>query len=347
MTHGMSEPLFDDSQEHRQRSTRKPRRTGRKILFGFLALVLVLVATVGGYAWYLGRTFDKNSNTIPDEQVFGDKTPPPVDGKAMNILVLGADEPMDQVDFSNSRGLRSDTIMVAHVPEDRSSIQFMSIPRDSWVDIEGHGKAKINAALSYGGLPLAVSTVEDFIGVPINHVAMIDFEGFQLLTDSVGGVDVESSQAFSSRGHSFTKGTNHLDGEAALAFVRARKQFADGDLQRARNQQAFMSSLFGKIVNADTLSNPNKVTGMVRDFSPYMYLDSGLHSSAVSRYALSMRDIRSGDIDFFTAPIAGTGRSSDGQAYVQVDEAELEEVRKAFNEDTVKEYAENAEDQHL
>lgn len=125
--------------------------------------------------------------------------------------------------------------MVAHVPEDRSSIQFMSIPRDSWVDIEGHGKAKINAALSYGGLPLAVSTVEGFIGVPINHVAMIDFEGFQLLTDSVGGVDVESSQAFSSGGHSFTEGTNHLDGEAALAFVRARKQFADGDLQRARN----------------------------------------------------------------------------------------------------------------
>ncbi|PMB96969.1 transcriptional regulator [Brevibacterium luteolum] len=347
MTHGMHDDLFEDASERRQRPRRKPRRTGRKILFGFLILVLVLVATVGGYAWYLGRTFDKNSNTIPDEHVFGDKTPPPVDGKAMNILVLGADEPMDQVDFSNSRGLRSDTIMVAHVPEDRSSIQFMSIPRDSWVDIDGHGKAKINAALSYGGLPLAVSTVEDFIGAPINHAAMIDFEGFQLLTDSVGGVDVESSQAFSSGGHSFTEGTNHLDGEAALAFVRARKQFADGDLQRARNQQEFMSSLFGKIVDADTLSNPNKVTGMVRDFSPYMYLDSGLHSSAISRYALAMRDVRSDDIDFFTAPIAGAGRSSDGQSYVKVDEKELENVRKAFKDDTVKDYAENADQQHL
>lgn len=156
---------------------------------------------------------------------------------------------------------------------------------------------------------------------------MIDFEGFQLLTDSVGGVDVESSQAFSSGGHSFTKGTNHLDGEAALTFVRARKQFADGDLQSARNQQEFISSLFGKIVDADTLSNPSKVTGMVRDFSPYMYLDSGLHSSAISRYALAMRDIRSDDIDFFTAPIAGAGRSSDGQSYVKVDEDELESGR--------------------
>lgn len=347
MTHGTPNDIYEDAPELRRRPARKPRRTGRKILFGFLVLVLLLVAAVGGYGWYLGRVFDKNTNTIPDEQVFGDKTPPPVDDGAMNILVIGADEPMDQVDFSDSRGLRSDTIMVAHVPADRKSMQLMSIPRDSWVEIEGHGQAKINAALSFGGLPLAISTIETFIDAPINHVAMIDFEGFQLLTDSVGGVEVESSQAFSSGGHSFTEGTNHLDGESALAFVRARKEFADGDLQRARNQQAFMSSLFGKIVNADTLSNPNKVTGMVRDFSPYMYLDSGLHSSAVSRYALSMRDIRSGDIDFFTAPIAGTGRSSDGQAYVQVDEAELEEVRKAFNEDTVKEYAENAEDQHL
>lgn len=108
-----------------------------------------------------------------------------------------------------------------------------------------------------------------------------------------------------------------------------------------------MSSLFGKIVDADTLSNPNKVTGMVRVFSPYMYLDSGLHSSAISRYALAMRDIRSDDIDFFTAPIAGAGRSSDGQSYVKVDEDVLESVRKAFKDDTMKDYAANADQQQL
>lgn len=345
----MSDLIFDEATDdmERGRSHRRRGSAGKKILLILLAMVMVLAAVVGGYAWYLGRTFDKNSNTIPDEHVFGDRTPPPSDGSAMNILVLGADEPMDQMDFGRSRGLRSDTIMVAHVPKDRSSIQFMSIPRDSWVDIEGHGKAKINAALSFGGLPLAISTVEDFIGAPINHVAMIDFEGFQLLTDSVGGVDVESPQAFSNSGYDFSEGTNHLDGESALAFVRERKQFADGDLQRARNQQEFMSSLFDKIVDAETLSNPNKVTGMVRDFAPYMYLDSGLHASAISRYALAMRDVRSEDIDFFTAPIAGTGRSSDGQAYVKVDEDELENIRQAFKDDTVKDYAERADTQHL
>ena len=346
MTQEMPNDTFEDAPERRQRPRRKPRRTGRKILFGLLVLVLVVVAGIGGYAWYVGRTFDKNANSLTDEQVFGKKTPPPVDGGAMNILILGADEPMNQADFENSRGLRSDSIMVGHVPADRSSMQFMSIPRDSWVDIEGHGKAKINAALSYGGLPLAVSTIEEFIGAPIHHVAMIDFEGFKLLTDSVGGVDVQSPKAFSSGGHSFTEGTNHLDGEAALAFVRARKPFADGDFQRARNQQEFMSSLFGKLLTADTLSNPNKVTGMIRDFSPYMYLDSGLRSSSISRYALSMRDIRSDDIDFFTAPTAGVGRSSDGQSIINVDEEELENVRKAFKDDTVEDYAANADQQH-
>ncbi|RAG68396.1 LytR family transcriptional regulator, partial [Burkholderia multivorans] len=133
--------------------------------------------------------------------------------------------------------LRSDSILVMHLPENGSNVQIMSIPRDSWVDIEGQGKAKINAALSYGGLPLAVKTVSDFIGTPIDHVAIIDFEGFKGLTDSLGRVRVNSEQAFTQNGYTFEKGENLLNGDEALTFVRERKSFKDGDFQRARNQQ--------------------------------------------------------------------------------------------------------------
>ncbi|MGO2863804.1 MAG: LCP family protein, partial [Brevibacterium sp.] len=227
------------------------------------------------------------------------------------------------------------------------NVQVMSIPRDSWVDIEGHGKAKINAALSYGGLPLAVSTVSDFIGTDLDHVAIIDFEGFKALTDSLGGVRVDSEQEFEQNGHHFSKGENILNGDEALTFVRERKKFKDGDFQRARNQQAFIKGLTSEIISADTLSNPKKIQDMVKNFAPYMYVDSGLDAQYISATAFGMRDVRPGDIEFFTAPTAGVGTSSDGQSIVNVDADELEKVRDAYKNDTLADYVENAPEAHL
>ncbi|SLM91603.1 cell envelope-related transcriptional attenuator [Brevibacterium yomogidense] len=234
-----------------------------------------------------------------------------------------------------------------HIADDSSGAQIMSIPRDLWVPIEGRGEGKINAAMSHGGLPLATETVRDFIDAPIHHVAIVDFAGFQALTDSVGGVEVESDQAFVSNGHSFSEGTNHLNGEEALSFVRARKNFSDGDLQRGRNQQAFLKGLVDKIVSAGTLSNPTKISGMVRDFSPYMTVDDSLSASKIAGIAYDMRNVRTGDIEFFSAPVGGTDRSVDGQSIVKVDEETLSEIQKAFANDTVGDYAEQADDAHL
>lgn len=339
--------IFDGmSETRRPRPEKKPRRARR--LFAVLGvLVLLIVVGLGGFVWFLGHQFDDRANHLADDQVFGGPRPDPGDG-ALNILLLGADEPMDMVDFTDSRGLRSDTIMVAHIPADRRSMQLMSIPRDSWVSIDGHGEAKINAALSFGGLPLAVKTIGEFIDAPIHHVAVIDFEGFKLLTDSLGGVDVESPEAFTGKeNHTFVKGMNHLDGDAALAFVRERYAFKDGDLQRGRNQQEYLGALFEKISSAGTLSNPARISSMVTDFAPYMYLDEKLTASAIGGIGFSMRDVRSDDIVYFTAPINGSGKSSSGQLYLRVDEKELQKVREAFAKDTVKEYAETAKEQTL
>nr|WP_232483244.1 LCP family protein [Brevibacterium yomogidense] len=306
------------------------------------------VAAVAAYVWYLGRLWTDNSNQLSDEEIFSGEAPVAEKGDALNVLLLGSDARSTDVDYSeDARGNRADTIMIMHINGDRSGVQVMTIPRDTWVDIEGHGKAKINAAMSYGGLSLATDTVSDFIGAPIHHVAIIDFDGFQALTDSVGGVDVESEQAFESDGHSFSQGANHLGGDEALAFVRARKNFADGDLQRGRNQQAFLRGLADKIVTADTLGNPGKVAGIVRDFSPYMTVDDRLTSSKIAGLAYEIRDVRPGDVQFFSSPIGSAGRSADGQSILTVDEEGLEEVRDAFSEDTVDDYAETAGDVHL
>ena len=340
--------LFDSQEDRPQRPKRKKKKVWRKILVALLVIVILGVLGVGLYLWNVGRTFDNNANKLTDEQIFGTERPDDQkeDG-GTNILLLGSDEPMDQVDVNDSRGLRSDTIMVMHIPESGSNVQVMSIPRDSWVDIEGHGKAKINSALSTGGLPLAVSTISDFIGTELDHVAIIDFEGFKALTDSLGGVTVNSEQSFEKNGYTFDKGENVLDGDEALTFVRERKSFQDGDFQRARNQQAFIRGLTNEIISADTLSNPKKIQNMVKDFSPYMYVDSGLDAQYISATAFAMRDVRPGDIEFFTSPTAGVGTSSDGQSIVNVDEEELKKVQDAYKNDTVDEYVQNAPESHL
>ncbi|MDN5585038.1 MAG: LCP family protein [Brevibacterium sp.] len=348
MTDNSSFDDLFDSQEERPQRPRRKKKVWRKILVALLVIVILGVLGVGLYLWNVGRTFDNNANKLTDEQIFGTQRPDDQkeDG-GTNILLLGSDEPMDQVDVNDSRGLRSDTIMVMHIPESGSDVQVMSIPRDSWVDIEGHGKAKINSALSTGGLPLAVSTISDFIGTELDHVAIIDFEGFKALTDSLGGVTVNSEQSFEKNGYTFDKGENVLDGDEALTFVRERKSFQDGDFQRARNQQAFIRGLTNEIISADTLSNPKKIQNMVKDFSPYMYVDSGLDAQYISATAFAMRDVRPGDIEFFTSPTAGVGTSSDGQSIVNVDEEELEKVQDAFANDTLDDYVQNAPESHL
>ena len=348
MTDNSSFDDLFDSQEDRPQRPRRKKKVWRKVLVIVLIIVILGVLGIGLYVWSVGRSFDKNANQLTDEQIFGTQRPDDQknDG-GTNILLLGSDEPMKKVDVNDSRGLRSDTIMVMHLPKDGSNVQIMSIPRDSYVDIEGHGKDKINAALSYGGLPLAVSTVSNFIGTDIDHVAIIDFEGFKALTDSLGGVTVNSEQSFEKNGYTFTKGENVLDGDEALTFVRERKSFSDGDFQRARNQQAFVKGLTSEIISADTLSNPKKIKDMVSDFAPYMYVDSGLDAQYISATAFSMRDVRPGDLEFFTSPTAGVGTSGSGQSIVNVDEDELKKVQKAFKDDTLDEYVQNAPESHL
>lgn len=331
-----------------RRGRQRKKRTGRKILAVLAVLVLLAAAAIAGYVFYLGKLFNDNSTQLGQDELYSGEQPVAESGDPINILLLGSDARDEDVDYAGgARGFRSDTIMVMHLDGDRKGAQVMSIPRDMWVPVEGHGNAKINAAMSYGGLPLANQTISEFIDAPIHHVAIIDFEGFKALTDSVGGVTVDSEQSFEINGDSFTVGENELDGEQALNFVRERKGFADGDLQRARNQQAYLKGLTSKIISADTLSNPNKVAGMVRDFAPYMTVDEKLTAGNIASLAYEMREVRPGEVKFFSAPIAGAGRSADGQAILNVDEAGRDEIRKAFAEDAVGEYADSAPTPHL
>lgn len=355
---------------------RHPLRTALLVLAGVVVLV---TAAAGAYLFNLGQTFDSQAkiieNPFPPESSRpqpGSQAPaggaageaageapdapgnvpaagPAADGNAgtaaggLNILVMGSDSrgaTADEAVSGSSSNQRADTLMLVHIPADRSNIFAISLMRDLWVDIPGNGRAKINAALAYGGVPLMVQTVESLFNQRIDHVAMIDFEGFVGLTDALGGVEVNIKQPFVSAhdGFNFRQGPKTLDGRHALEFVRERYAFKDGDYQRVRNQQAFVKALFAKNLSAETLLNPVKVHNVVSSMAPYISVDSGLNAAALAGLAVELRNVRAGDMEMFTLPTLGVGTSADGQSIVLPNYAAIRDISQALAGDSLDTY---------
>ncbi|WGW14166.1 LCP family protein [Saxibacter everestensis] len=324
----------------RERNRRKKRRNFWVAVAIFVALILVGLAIVGGYLWNLSRSVSEKATYV--ENVLPDSKDRPEASKvgSKNILFLGSDKrPEDSGE--KVTGQRSDVMMLVHIDSARQNAYAVSFPRDLWVPIPGHGKNKINSALAFGGLPLAAQTVENFTDTRIDHVAMIDFEGFAELTDSLGGVEVDVEESFSSAGFDFTAGTQKLSGEEALAFVRERKSFKDGDFQRVRNQQAFLRGLMKTALSGDTLTSPGKINDLVSTVAPYLTVDKGFDPSTMAGLGWDLRNVRPANIHFLQAPNDGTGRAGKA-SIVKVDDGGMDDLRKALKDDTMEEYAANA-----
>jgi LCP family protein required for cell wall assembly len=182
-----------------------------------------------------------------------------------NILVLGSDARTEATNEPGSRiggPSRSDTILVMRVGGGASS--RLSIPRDTVVEIPGHGTAKINAAYAIGGPALAISTVKQFLGIPIHHVVEVNFENFPEFIDSLGGIDVRTGCVVSringgnaNGGYTLRlrAGENHIDGKQALALARTRKNDcrpSDNDLTRAKRQQKILAAIKDRILSPVT-----------------------------------------------------------------------------------------------
>jgi len=307
-------------------------------LASVLVGVIVIVGVVGGvYASRLANSFNDNATKI--EQAFPEEStrPAPAPDGAMNILLMGSDSRADAttIDDPSSSDQRTDSMMLLHVDADRENVYVMSIMRDLYVPIPDHGSNKINAAFAYGGSPLTVQTVEQLLGVRIDHVAIIDFEGFKGMTTALGGVDVFSPQAFSTKaGFSYVAGLNKLEGDAALAFVRERYAFADADFTRVKNQQAFVKGLANTILSRSTLTDPGKVSAFVTAMSPYLTVDEEFDIGTIASLGVSLRSIDASKMHFFTVPTAGTG-SVGGQSIVNVDQPGLDAVKVALANDSL------------
>lgn len=342
----MSLPFGTETITHEPESRGKKKSAKvRNVLLCFASLVLVAALVAGTYLFTLAQTYNSNTEKIesvfPEESTRPQKQSPVNGTPAMNVLVMGSDSRGNaEIDPNNGAPTdqRADTLMLLHIPADRKNVYAVSLMRDLWLEIPGHGEAKINAALAFGGVPLMVQTVESLFNQRIDHVVTVDFEGFKGLTEAMGGVQVNSNVTFSVGSFTYTAGQNTLSGEKALAFVRERHAFADGDYQRVRNQQAFMKGVIAKTVNADTLSNPMTLSNLVNVFSPYVAVDKSLDASAIGSLAVELKDVRLQNVGMFTLPTGGIGTSSDGQSIVRIDATAIQEIATALSEDKLGNY---------
>ena len=335
-----------------RRLARPKKRRGLIALFSTIALVVVAAVVASTYVANLAETFNSKTRVIgqafPDEQSRPVKNP---DDGSLNFLLLGVDhgaEGTKTSDLLQAGGTdqRSDSMMLMHIPEDRKGVYVMSIMRDLYTDIPGYGSHKINSAMALGGVPLVVQTVEGLFETKIDHVAMVDFEGFKDLTTALGGVSVNNDIEFSStdsKKYHYPVGDIVLEGNKALRFVRERKPFVDGDYQRVRNQQKFIKAVMDELLSKDTLTNPSTVFEIIDKVSPYLALDDGLDAATAAGIGLQLKDLRSSGIKMFTLPTAGIGTSPDGQSIVERDEQAIVDIGKALRTDTFKTYLDSAD----
>ena len=328
--------MLKSTPDHPPKRHKKKRQLLPKILIGVAVLLVAVIGAGALYAATIDRSLTKNLNRGVELPTDESSIRPTKEAQAtgtLNYVLLGS----DSRDTGNQGNGRSDTIMIVHLNAKRTKAYIISFPRDMYVNIPGYGRNKINAAFAFGGAPLAVRTLESLTGVRMDHVVLIDFQGFIQLTEDLDGVTVPNKTAFTSHGYHYPKGKITIAGEEALWFVRERKLLPGGDLDRAENQRNVMKAIVEKGLSAKVISDPATFTTFVGNLAKYLTVDNSLTDSETVRTALSLR-LTGEDIALLQAPISGLSTTGDGQSIDVVDKAKMAELSSALKKDRMSEY---------
>jgi LCP family protein required for cell wall assembly len=310
-----------------------------KILLGSVAgLVVLTLVGVGGFVYSLASSYNSQRHVLAEAFPKSGR-PAATTGKAaqaVNILLLGTDVDAADPESPQFVGKReADTIMLLHVPADRRAVYAMSILRNSEVPIPGHGSNAINAAYAYGGAPLEVRTVEQLIGVRVDHVVELSLTGMRGFTDALGGTTVRTATAVTGKdGTVFPAGTTKLNGTQALSFLRAGNFKATGDSQRAADQEVYFQAVMNQVLSAKILLNPTAIGTAVSLLSPYLSTDQGFDAATVGTLGFSLRGLHGSDVHQLRLPTSGIGEI-DGASVVNVDQVGLARVRLALRDDSM------------
>ncbi|MGY1639422.1 LCP family protein [Geodermatophilus sp. SYSU D00742] len=321
---------------------RAPRRTRRGAVAGrAVAGVLSAALLAGsGWGWYLGQVAEATVNRTDAIPTSGNEETGEAP-EAMNLLLVGNDsraeltpEQLAELQAGADSGINTDTMILVHIPADGSRASFVSFPRDSYVEIPGHGMDKLNAAYAYGfagtseeapldqrqagGAQLLVQTISQLTGLQIDHYAEVDLLGFFNLSSVVGGVEVNLCQAVDDSrwsGAVFPAGVQTISGADALKFVRQRHGLPRGDFDRIVRQQVFIAGVLRKMLSDEVLLDLGKQRELVQAASQSLTVDQGLD---LFQLAEQMQSVTAGSIEFQTIPYVGTDRDEQDRSIIRL-----------------------------
>ncbi len=311
------EPEPDYTRTGRRAQDRRQRRRKALMITGIsLGVVFALLAGAGTVLYF---KLNANINSVDPSKIGNRPAAGPT--KAENILLMGSDTRAGKNGSVVGGGLKdssgyghSDTEMILHVSADHKHAMVMSLPRDLVITLpecknaQGRSIAphlgQINAAYTVGGPLCAEKTVESLTGIRMDHLIVVDFNGFVHLVNDIDGVKVCVPQAVNdpkSNIH-FKAGIITVKGQDALNYVRERDKLGDGgDRSRITRQHAFISSMISQMESAGTLLNPAKLLSLANDATKSITVDTGLNSvSKLVGFADSIKGIKPANIKFFT-----------------------------------------------
>ncbi|MEH7131447.1 LytR family transcriptional regulator [Neobacillus drentensis] len=230
-------------------------KKNNKKWFKITGIIFLIIFIAGGaYAYTVYKSFKTAVETIhrPIDRKQSEKREVPVAFKEkdpFSVLLLGVDQ------RGSDRG-RSDSLIVLTVNPNNNSVKMLSIPRDTRTEIIGKGEDdKINHAYAFGGVPMAMNTVENFLDIPVDYYIQINMEGFKDIVDAVGGISVNNDLDFSYEGVHFTKGNLKLNGDKALKYSRMRYEDPRGDFGRQTRQRQIIQAVIHEGTSVSTLTN--------------------------------------------------------------------------------------------
>ncbi|OAH53927.1 trascriptional regulator [Domibacillus aminovorans] len=294
---------------------RKKKRSKSRFLLGFFLLVLLIGA---GMAF---SVYQSLQNTLSGEVLHSNKRAKDVSlqkKETFTVLLLGVDEREGDVG-------RSDTMLFVSVNGEDNTVKMLSIPRDTRVEITGKGtEDKINHAYAFGGVKMAVETVENFLDMPVDYYVEMNMEGMKEIVDAVGGVEVQNDSAFSYKGDHFAEGRITLSGSEALNYIRMRKEDPNGDFGRQARQRHVMEGILDKGNDPTIILKFTDVMQAVGD-NVQTNLSIGDMLAIQKNYASARDHIE-------TVTIEGTGTRIGGIYYYVVDDEEVSHVSNEFKE---------------
>ena len=300
----------------RARQRRRGKRIRRTILCTLLG-VLIAGATAGGL-WFSNVVSKLNNGDVITSNLLSALADSNVTHDPFYMLLLGTDGRPGDTSY------RADSIILARVDPSNKKVTLISIPRDTKVEYKGE-TMKINATHAYDGAEGMVNAVNELCGVEISHYAEISFDGMKTLVDAVGGIDINATDGVDDDEAgpvTIEPGQQHMDGEAALTYCRARHQYADGDYTRMRHQRQVLGALANAILNNMDLT---KLPALIESLSDMVVTDLGVQD--IVSLANAMRGMDTDNIWSANLPSwAGEDTYIDGQSYVFVYEDKLKEM---------------------